>query len=313
MSLLQSVTGVRHWQRAHYAASTSRIAALAMALLNCVALSSAGGGTSDVNDAAVDTEHLFGFTEGTDIGGAGEKEMEVELTAYLGRGTGNFTDAASEMEFKYTAFQNFRISAAATIAYYDIAGVTSLEDRRQTAIQSVSFNPRFRLLDRHYWPFGLTLSIEPHSGFADEVSGVPIRHFGWETLLMADRELMPDRLFGALNLQFDTDRTRLLAGGIVEQEPELGIATALAGQTRSGVWVGGEVRYFRSYGGAGLGTISGQAVYIGPTFYARLGEKTWLSAAFNVQVWGRAVEIPGALDLVNFERYQAKFRLGYDF
>jgi hypothetical protein len=62
-----------------------------------------------------------------------------------------------------------------------------------------------------------------------------------------------------------------------------------------------------------LDTLSGQAVYVGPTLYARLGNNAWLSAAFNVQVWGGAVGTPGALDLVNFERYQGKFRLGYDF
>jgi hypothetical protein len=30
-------------------------------------------------------------------------------------------------------------------------------------------------------------------------------------------------------------------------------------------------------------------------------------------VVGRAVHAPGALDLTSFERYQAKFRLGYNF
>ena len=76
------------------------------------------------------------------------------------------------------------------------------------------------------------------------------------------------------------------------------------------------MRYFRSYEGSGLDKFTGNAVYIGyigPTLYARFSEKAWLSAAFDVQAWGRALTSPGALDLVNFERYQAKFRLGYDF
>jgi hypothetical protein len=48
-----------------------------------------------------------------------------------------------------------------------------MDDRRQADLQSVSFNARFRLLGRDHFPFGLTLSVEPHWGFADEVSGVP--------------------------------------------------------------------------------------------------------------------------------------------
>jgi hypothetical protein len=294
-------------------ARAAGMAVLAIALLGSAATSRADGRKSSVDGAGMDTEHLFGFTEGTDIGAAGEKELELDSTFRSGRATGSFADTASQFELKYTAFQNFRISAAATFAYYDIAGVTGLGDRQQGALQSASFNARFRLLERGYSPFGLTLSIEPHRGFADEASGVPVNHVGWEALLLADRELVPGRLFGAVNLHFDTDRTRLLSGGGVEQEPTLGISTALAGQVMSGTWVGGEIRYLRSYEGAGLDTLTGRAVYVGPTLYARLGSNTWLSAAFNVQVWGGAVGTPGALDLVNFERYQAKFRLGYDF
>jgi hypothetical protein len=297
------------------AASKSVIASLAMMM---ILLGSAAPGRADsrkgiANGAEVDTEHLFGFIEGSDIGAAGEKELEVDSTVRSGRSSGSFDDAASAFEFKYTAFRNFRISAAATFAYYDIAGVTGMEDRREGAFQSLSFDARFRLLEREHSPFGLTLSIDPHWGFADETSGAPISHFGWEGVLVMDRELAPDRLFGALNLHFDADRTESVAGGSKEQQPTLGIGGALAGQAISGVWIGGEVRYFRSYEGAGLDKFTGHAVYVGPTLYARFGEKAWLSAAFDVQAWGRAVTSPGALDLVNFERYQAKFRLGYDF
>lgn len=67
------------------------------------------------NDGGVDTEHLFGFTEGADIGAAGEKNVELDSTSRFGRQGGSFANAAPELEFKYTAFQNFRISAAATL------------------------------------------------------------------------------------------------------------------------------------------------------------------------------------------------------
>jgi hypothetical protein len=30
-------------------------------------------------------------------------------------------------------------------------------------------------------------------------------------------------------------------------------------------------------------------------------------------IWGGAIGIPGALDLVNFEQHQLKFRVGYAF
>jgi len=59
--------------------------------------------------------------------------------------------------------------------------------------------------------------------------------------------------------------------------------------------------------------LSGQALYLGPTVFAALPNNYWLSAALDVQVTGRAVGIPGSLDLTNFERYQAKLRVGFSF
>jgi hypothetical protein len=290
-----------------------RIAFFILALPWWASPSRAGGSKSESNIVEVDTEHMFGFTEGADIGAAGERQLESDSTFRAGRITGVFADIASQAELKYTAWQYFRISAAATFAYYDIGGVTGMDDRHAATVQSLSINPRLLLLDRQNSPFGLTLSFEPHWGFTDETTGTRLNHFGWEGLMAMDREIVPGRLFGALNLHFDTDRSQVVAGGATQEQPTLGIAGGVADQVVRDVWIGGEVRYFRGYDGASLNVLSGQAVYVGPTLFAKLSKNAWLSAAFDVQTWGRAVTAPGALDLVNFERYQMKFRVGYDF
>jgi hypothetical protein len=287
------------------------IALSVAALVACAICAPAHAGKEAA--AAVDTEHLFGFTEGSDIGEAGERELESDATLRSGKNTGAFNDTASELEFKYTAFENFRIAAAATLGYYDIGGVSGMDDRRDATLQSLSLNARYRILDHDRAPFGMTVSFEPHWGFADETSGVPLKHFGWEGDFLFDRALVPDFLFGAMNLHYDTDRAETGPGGGVEQQPTLGVFLALAGRAMPGVWIGGEARYLRAYQGAGLETLTGQALYLGPTLYARLGERAWLSVAFDVQARGQAVTAPGALDLVNFERYQANFRLGFEF
>lgn len=288
------------------------IAIIALATPAAIAPSRAAGGARAGN-SSIDTEDLFGFVEGSDIGARGQTEAEADTSIRFGKHSGSFADTASQLELKYTALQNFRISADATLAFYDIAGVAGLEDRREAAVQSLSFDARFRVLDRAIAPFGVTLSIEPHLGFADETSGVPINHFGIVALLLADREIVPDRLFGALDLSFDTDRTHRLVTGVIAQEPTPGIGAALAARVMPGVWLGAEARYLRAYDGAALNLLSGQALYVGPTLYARPGENIWLSVAWNFQAWGEASGFPGALDLVNFERHQVKFRVGYEF
>ena len=278
-----------------------------------IAISSIHAESITTSTVPVDTEHLFGFVEGADIGSKGEREFVIDSILRAGRSTGSFAAAASELEFKYTAFPNFRISAAATTAYYDIAGVAGIEDARRAAMQSLSFDARFRVLDRAQAQFGLTLSVSPHWGLVDEASGVRTDHFGTEINLLADRELKPDQLAGAINLLFANDRARLLASDGVEHESLLAAGIALAGQIMPGVWLGGEARYLRDYSGAALDAFSGQAIYIGPTVYAQLGAKAFVSAAWEFQVWGGAVAAPGALDLVNFERHQAKLRFGLEF
>jgi hypothetical protein len=268
---------------------------------------------SETRTPPVDTEHLFGFVEGADIGEQGEREFAVDSSFRGGRSTGSFADTASEIELKYVAFQNFRISAGAILAYYDINGVTGMGDTRRGTIQSLFFDARFRLLDRDRAPFGLTISAAPHWGFVDETSGVPASHSGTEAQLLADYEFKPDRLVGAINLLFANDRTRLVAFDGRQHESLLGAGTALATQLVPGLWLGAETRYLRDYSGPALNVFSGQALYVGPTFYARFAGSTFLSVAWDFQVWGKAIAAPGALDLTNFERHQVKLRFGFEF
>jgi hypothetical protein len=295
-----------------------RVAAAAIAawLGAVVTLPAVGGEPQRNNDndrETVETEDLFGFVEGTDIGRAGEREIEVDQALRYGKSGGTYQNDATTLQFKYTAFKDFRISTMATFAYYDISGVPGLMDMNRAALQSLSFDARFRMFDRERAPFGLALSFVPHWGFADETTGIPLKHFGWQGVLLADREWVPDKLVGAFNFEFDTDRTRLLPDGAVEQAPVLSFGAALAWQLRPGLWLGGETRYLRSYQGAALDVFSGQALYAGPTIYSEIGKNGWVSFALDFQLRGGAVGVPGALDLVNFERYQAMLRGGIVF
>jgi hypothetical protein len=76
----------------------------------------------------------------------------------------------------------------------------------------------------------------------------------------------------------------------------------------------GSPRFLRGSRGArlGLARFAGEAVFVGPTMYARA--KSWaISGSWGVQVAGHATDAPGALDVTNFTRHQALLRLEYDF
>ena len=82
---------------------------------------------------------------------------------------------------------------------------------------------------------------------------------------------------------------------------------------RPGVLLGGEVRYFRKYEGIGLEELAGDALFVGPTAYFQLSERARLTASWSFQAWGRPAGSGAALDLINFERQQARVIFGLNF
>jgi hypothetical protein len=50
-----------------------------------------------------------------------------------------------------------------------------------------------------------------------------------------------------------------------------------------------------------------------PTIFLKLSERSRLTAAWSFQVAGRSTPMPGSLDLVNFERHQARLIYGINF
>jgi hypothetical protein len=160
---------------------------------------------------------------------------------------------------------------------------------------------------------GLTLGADPHWGRLDDISGEPVNRYGADLWIIADRELITDRVFAAFNLLYQPEAIRSRVTGAWEHQSNLGTSAAVATQVRPGVLIGAEARYMRSFDGLGLDTFMGHALFIGPTFYAKFAECCWMSAAWSVQVAGRAMNDAGSLDLTNFERHQAKLRFGYNF
>ena len=195
-------------------------------------------------------------------------------------------------------------------AYDGISGVPGLDDRHQLAFEALTFETRYRLLDRTHAPFGLTLGLDPHWGFIDDISGAPVDQYGAQFLVAADKELVEKRIFGAVNLIYEPDAIRSRVTGAWEHQSDVGISAGLTAQAASGIFVGRRrpaiLRH--SYDGLALDAFAGNARPAGPTFYWKISELYWMSAAWSIQVAGRAADGTGSLDLTNFERHQAVLR-----
>jgi hypothetical protein len=261
----------------------------------------------------IDTEHIYGFMIGVDVGELGEREFQSETTGRFSKESGSYQALGQELELEFVPIRNFRVEVGTTLAAHNIDSVPGFADRNQVAWQGASLDLRYRFLDRDTAPFGLTLAVQTHGNRIDETTADRVRGYGTELTLAVERDLIPHMAVATLNLSYQPEWTHFAGALADEQEATLGVALGVMAQLRPGLLFGGEARYFRKYEGIGLDEISGQAFFVGPTAYLQLSERARITATWSVQAWGRAAGTNAALDLVNFERHQAKLVFGVNF
>jgi hypothetical protein len=261
----------------------------------------------------IETEHLFGFTIGSDVGDVGEREIEGSVTGRFAKQAGTYDASSSTMSAEFVPMPNLRTEFTAAVVSYDVAGVSGFADQRYAAFGGLSADIRYRILDRATAPFGFAIGAEPHWGRADDITGEPVSQYGSDFVAAADWEIIPERVVAAFNLLYQPETERSKLTGTWSQQSTAGVAFGVMAQVKSGIFVGGEARYLRQYDGFGLDTLAGQGFFIGPTIYFKLSERAWIAAAWSAQVAGQATTSAGSLDLVNFERRQARLQFGVSF
>ena len=260
-----------------------------------------------------DTEHIFGFMIGADVGTVGEREFQVETSGRLGRGGGRYRAGGQEFELEFVPVQNLRVELGSAFTSHSIGGVPGLEDRQRFAWQGASLDVRYRFLDRETAPFGLTFATEVHGHRVDETTAETVRSLGTEFRVALDRELVPGRIIAAFNLFYEPEWARVVGARVMEQDSTAGAALGVLARLRPEFLLGGEARYLRKYEGIGLDELSGQALYVGPTAYFQLSKLSRLTLSYSIQAWGRTAGSMASLDSVNFDRHQARIVFGMNF
>src|ERR1700733_9812618 len=96
-----------------------RSCAVESCLLLALALIPTGGHTEPI-----ETEHLFGFTIGSDVGDVGEREFEGTLTGRFSKRTGTYNAGTGTMSLEFVPLPNLRTEFTGVVNSFDIAGVT---------------------------------------------------------------------------------------------------------------------------------------------------------------------------------------------
>jgi hypothetical protein len=269
----------------------SRGLCLAVLLLSAMAVRADEDKDKDKDKNEIDTDNLFGFVVGTDVGERGEREFESETEGRLGKSDGFYSAVSQTFQAQFTPLENLQLTPSVAFVAHDISSVPDLNDRNQIALQALAFEMKYRLLDRQHAPFGLAIDVEPQWGFVDETSGEPADQYGVDLTLAFDKELVPNRVVAAFNLLYQPETTRFHATDMWQHESAFGVAAGLMAQVRPGILVGAEARYLRKYDGLALDSFSGHALFLGPTVFVQLSEQSHLSVSWSVQVAGRSTDV----------------------
>jgi hypothetical protein len=261
-----------------------------------------------------ESKYMFGFIDGADIGNEGEKAFEHESTGSFKKRGGRYAAIENEFEFESVPTQNFAYELSAHTLSHSIHGVEGLDDRSTTQFGGASAKLRYLILGRGpESPVGLTVSAEPEWARVDDVDGTHTLAYRSEFRIVADTELIPNRLYVALNLIYEPEVAKPADTGIWERSSGAGIGLGFAYRITPAFALGAGAEYDRAYDGLAFQTFDGQALFVGPTMQINFTPKILLAAAFSAQVAGHAADDPRALDLTNFQRYRGNLKLEFEF
>jgi hypothetical protein len=261
-----------------------------------------------------ESKYMFGFIDGSDIGNEGEKSFEYESTGSFQKRGGRYTAIENEFEFEHVPTQNFAYELSAHAITHSISGVEDLDDRNSTQFSGASAKLSYLILGRGPGsPIGLTVSAEPEWARVDGTDGTATQSYSSEFRIVADTELIANRLFAAINLIYASETAKAADTGMWERSSSAGVGLGLTYRLTPTWAMGVAAEYDRAYDGLVFQSFQGRALFAGPTLQINISRKMLLAAAFMAQVAGRAVDDPRPLDLTNFEKYRSNLKFEIEF
>jgi hypothetical protein len=284
---------------------------------------------------------IFGFTTGSDVNDLGSLSGALEYNGSYGTRFGRFTGHLGKAQLSYSPLPCLEIGPTIQ-GFAANAGFTTFGVGARQVGGTVEV--KYKILGRSTHGFGLTLTTEPGAfsrryttltnagGFPVFVGpfGNALRPSGpvYSNLarILIDAELVKDKLYGAINLEHSAtwDEPASQFNGVRVKDfaktSGLNVRVSLAAKLTDAFYLGVEGSHQRVFAGTFLNRDLGNAWFAGPTFFWQATEKLSITGAYNYQFAGEAdpVAIPAGrrakdVDLFNFNRHQAKLKLGYSF
>ena len=249
----------------------------------------------------------FGFTTGSDVADVGSFGPSLTYGGGFGTRGGSANSHGLTLQGSYGLFPCFEIGP------YVLGNITSASTGGVSA-DSRAFGAgvemKYKLLGRDMHGLGLTLVIDPSLNRTDPDGAGRFTTYNTGIRIFADKTLIPNTLYAGLNISHDLT---WIGPSPYQRSSTFTVAGALAWQVQEGLYLSGEVRHMRAHNELGFGKEAGYATFAGPGVFWQATKQLALSAAYNVQVSGKAKGQPGNLDLTNFSQHLVKVKLGYSF
>ncbi len=289
------------------------------------------------NNACLETSGLpsdiFGFSSGSDVADLGAWGAALEYNGAYGTRFGTLNGHNIKGQVSTSPIRCLEIGPSLNYGSSRATDRIGLTSASATAFGGqIEF--KYKILGRATHGIGLTVTAEPGYSAVNNRFNDPLTPFlGSERSrsgsnsfkILTDFALVPDRIFGAINVEYGQGWSSSEPLGLNNCVPSIGftggwckasslnVRAALSAKLADTVFVGVEGQHLRAYSGTFLNTLNGHAWFIGPTVFWQATEKLAISGTFATQVAGQARGTPNTLDLDNFSRNIAKLKLGYSF
>lgn len=172
---------------------------------------------------------------------------------------------------------------------------------------------KYKLLGRATHGIGLTAAVSPNFASVDPAFGGNFTQFGNSFRLLADTEIVKDKLYGALNIElFQSAPMNTLASF---NTSTFAVRGALSYAATDSIYVGAEASWqVAKFGLWQNGNFIAAAAYVGPTFLWAINDKWTLNGTWATQIAGTDKSGPGRKLGTNFFPVnQARLKLAYTF
>lgn len=270
----------------------------------------------------IDSENLFGFTEGADTGKKGEQEVIVDTIGRFskrraGPGLSGYRAFQPLLSYQYDPTDNFTIEPGLFFDARDSRNIAGVPDKSYGTFNGGSLELKYQFQKRtNDNPFSIAVQAEPFYERVQPIEGRGADIFSMDTRLIADARLIPDKLWLGANLIYDPSVAHLRGSREVERSSTLSVSGTLMMKVAEDLFFGPEARYMRAYDGAFLNRFEGHAVFLGPVLHYQVEDKGFLTLAYSTQVFGHDRDpdfTDRAFDLNQFSRHNLRVRFGISF